>query len=83
MNLAYVVYRPGEFRYSMKTKTFVVTGHGEQTPCAPDDKTEIDGMDEALVPCDAVEDKATWIIDNVRSPFPVKSFNSYEIAGFA
>lgn len=55
----------------MKANPFIVAGHGEQTPCAPDDKTEIDGMDEALVPCDAVDDKATWIIDNVcSSPSP-------------
>ena len=44
----------------------LVAGHGGQTEAAPDDTTEPDGMDEALIPCDAKDDPMTWIIDNVR-----------------
>ncbi|KAI5121208.1 hypothetical protein M0805_007218 [Coniferiporia weirii] len=51
---------------------FHFSGHGDQTPCAADDKSEDDGMDEAIIPCDATEDKDTWIIDNEMNEILVK-----------
>lgn len=41
------------------------SGHGEQVPCRPEDVSEDDGKDEAIVPCDATEEADTWILDNV------------------
>ena len=42
-----------------------VSGHGDQVKCAPWDKTEADGLDEAIIPCDATDNESSaWIIDN-------------------
>ncbi|KAL5526879.1 hypothetical protein ACEPAF_8606 [Sanghuangporus sanghuang] len=63
---------------------FYFAGHGVQTPCETEDETETDGMDEAIVPCDATEDKNTWIIDNDMNKLLVRKIpvNAQLIAFF-